>query len=153
MKKDNLMDGVFPPQPPIQGQSGVHELKSRLEWGEPAFTILDVRDRSVYNDAHIMGSMPMSMEELVDRAKSSLEFSRDIYVYGETDEETAEAAKKLRAAGFEHVAELKGGLPAWKAIAGPTEGIVEAQAPGDQEIYNVVTQLQHHTDTQKNLRE
>jgi len=30
MDKDNLMDGVIP-QPPIQ-QSGVHELKSRLEW-------------------------------------------------------------------------------------------------------------------------
>jgi rhodanese-related sulfurtransferase len=153
MKKENLMDGVIPPEPPIQGQSGVHELKSRLEWGEPAFTILDVRERSVYNDGHIMGAMPMTMDELVDRAKSSLELSRDIYIYGETDEETAEAAQKLRAAGFEHIAELKGGLPAWKAIAGPTEGIVESQAPRDQEIYNVVTQLQHHTETQKTLRE
>ncbi|MGL5922245.1 rhodanese-like domain-containing protein [Chroococcidiopsis sp.] len=153
MDKDNLMQGVIPPEPPIHAQSGVHELKSRLEWGEPAFTILDVRPRNAYNDGHIMGAMPMPMENLAERAKSSIASSRDIYVYGETDEQTAEAAQSLRAAGFEHVAELKGGFPAWKAIAGPTEGIVESQAPKDQEVYNVVTQLQHHTDTQKNLRD
>lgn len=153
MDKNNLLDGVVPPQPPIQGKSGVHELKSRLEWGEPAFTILDVRDRNTYNDAHIMGAMPMPKEELVEMAKSSLAFSRDIYIYGETDEETAEVAQQLRSAGFQHVGELKGGLPAWKAIAGPTEGIVESQTPRDQEVYNVASQLQHHTETQKTLRD
>lgn len=153
MDKDNLMDGVIPPEPPVQAQSGVHELKSRLEWGEPAFTILDVRDRNAYNDAHIMGAMAMPKDEVVERAKSTIAPSRDIYIYGETDEETAQVAGQLRAAGFEHIAELKGGLPAWKAIAGPTEGIVESQAPRDQEVYNVVTQLQHHTETQKKLRE
>lgn len=153
MDKDNLMDGVIPPQPPVQAQSGVHELKSRLEWGEPAFTILDVRDRNAYNDAHIMGAMAMPKDEVVERAKSTIALSRDIYIYGETDEETAQVASQLRAAGFENIAELKGGLPAWKAIAGPTEGIVESQAPRDQEVYNVVTQLQHHTETQKKLRE
>lgn len=153
MDKDNLMDGVIPPEPPVHAQSGVHELKSRLEWGEPAFTILDVRDRTAYNDAHIMGSMPMPVDEVVDRAKATIALSRDIYIYGETDEETAAAAQQLRAAGFEHISELKGGLPAWKAIAGPTEGVLESQSPSDQEVYNVVTQLQHHTETQKTLRD
>jgi rhodanese-related sulfurtransferase len=153
MDKDNLMDGVIPPQPPIQSQSGVHELKSRLEWGEPAFTILDVRERSAYNDSHIMGAMTMPMDVLVDMAKASIALSRDIYIYGETDEETAAAAQQLRSAGFEHIAELKGGLPAWKAIAGPTEGIIDSQAPVGGEAYNVMSQLQHHTETQKNLRE
>ena len=153
MDKDNLMDGVVPPKMPVQAPTGVHELKSRLEWGEPAFTILDVRDRTSFNDSHIMGSMAMPMDELVERAKSSIALSRDIYVYGETAEDTAAAAQQLRAAGFEKVAELKGGLPAWKAIAGPTEGIVDSQAPVDQEVYNVVTQLQHHTETQKTFRD
>uniref|UniRef100_UPI0001A51B87 Alr3790 protein n=1 Tax=Nostoc sp. (strain PCC 7120 / SAG 25.82 / UTEX 2576) TaxID=103690 RepID=UPI0001A51B87 len=96
-------------------------LKSRLEWGEPAFTILDVRDRSTYNDGHIMGAMAMPIEDLVDRASSSLEKSRDIYVYGAGDEQTSQAVNLLRSAGFEHVSELKGGLAAWKAIGGPTE--------------------------------
>ena len=153
MDKDNLLDGVIPPQPPIQSQSGVHELKSRLEWGEPAFTILDVRERSAHNDSHIMGAMPMPMEQLADLAKASFDVERDIYIYGETDEDTATAAQQLRAAGFKHVAELKGGLPAWKAVAGPTEGIIDSQAPVGAEAYNVVSQLQHHTETQKTFRE
>ncbi len=146
---DNLVGGVIPPQPPIDPKSNVHELKSRLEWGEPAFTILDVRDRNTYNDGHIMGAMPMPVDELVDRAKSSLESSRDIYIYGETDAETAEAVQRLRAAGFEHVSELKGGLPAWKAIGGPTEGIVESRTPAGADDYNVAARMQNFAETQK----
>lgn len=145
----NIVGGIIPPQPPIDPQSNVHELKSRLEWGEPAFTILDVRDRNAYNDGHIMGSMPMPLDELVERAKSSLEPSRDIYVHGETDEETAQAAQNLRAAGFEHVSELKGGLPAWKAIGGPTEGIVESRTPAGADDYNVAARMQNFSETQK----
>lgn len=153
MDKDNLMDGVIPPKPLIQSQSGVHELKSRLEWGEPAFTIIDVRERTAFNDSHIMGAMAMPFEGLADLAKASMALSRDIYVYGDTEEETKAAAEQLRIVGFEKVAELKGGLPAWKAIAGPTEGIIDSQAPVGAEAYNVVSQLQHHTETQKNLRD
>ena len=154
MDKDNLLDGVIPPQPHIKSQSDVNELKSRLEWGEPAFTILDVRDRDAYNDSHIMGAMPMPKDELVDRAKSSLEFVRDIYIYGETEAETAQVAQQLRAAGFEKVSELKGGLPAWKAVAGPTEGRVDSQEPPEgADAYNVVSRLQQHTESQKTFRD
>lgn len=141
--------GIVPPQPPIEPQSNAHELKSRLEWGEPAFTILDVRDRMTYNDGHIMGAMPMSIDELVERAKSSLASSRDIYIYGETDEETSQAAAQLRAAGFEHVSELKGGLPAWKAVGGPTEGIVESRTPAGADDYNVAARMQNFAETNK----
>ena len=153
MDKDNLMDGVVPPKMPVQAPSGVHELKSRLEWGEPAFTILDVRERTAFNDSHIMGAMSMPFEGLADLAKASIALSRRVYVYGETDEETKAAAEQLRIVGFEKIAELKGGLPAWKAIAGPTEGIIDSQAPVGAEAYNVVSQLQHHTETQKTFRE
>nr|2KL3_A Chain A, Alr3790 protein [Nostoc sp. PCC 7120 = FACHB-418] len=128
----------------MEPQSDAHVLKSRLEWGEPAFTILDVRDRSTYNDGHIMGAMAMPIEDLVDRASSSLEKSRDIYVYGAGDEQTSQAVNLLRSAGFEHVSELKGGLAAWKAIGGPTEGIIESRTPAGADDYNVVSRLEHH---------
>jgi rhodanese-related sulfurtransferase len=145
---DNLVGGVIPAQPPINAQSDAHVLKSRLEWGEPAFTILDVRDRMTYNQGHIMGSMPMPMDELVDRAAPTLAKSRDIYVYGANDEETSQAAQALRSAGFEHVSALKGGLAAWKAIGGPTEGIVESMTPAGADDYNVVERLKTHAETQ-----
>ena len=146
---DNLLGGIIPPKEPTGAQSNVHELKSRLEWGEPAFTIIDVRDRMTYNDGHIMGAMCMSMDKLVDTAKQSLALSRDIYIHGETGEETAQAAAQLRAAGFENVSELKGGLPAWKAVGGPTEGIVESRTPAGADDYNVVSRIANHLETQQ----
>jgi rhodanese-related sulfurtransferase len=113
--------GIIPSPPPIAAQSRVFDLKARLDWGEPALTIIDVSDRSFFNISHIMGAIPIPMNELVNRALSSLELHRDIYVYGETDDETAAAATKLRAAGFENVSELRGGVAAWKAVGYPVE--------------------------------
>jgi rhodanese-related sulfurtransferase len=147
--KNNLVGGIIPPQPPIESQSDVHVLKSRLEWGEPAFTILDVRDRQTYNEGHIMGSMPMPIDELAERAVPSIAKSRDIYVYGSNDGESAQAAQVLRSAGFEHVSQLKGGLAAWKAIGGPTEGIVESRTPAGKDEYNVVDRVKSHVETQQ----
>lgn len=119
-----------------------------MEWGEPAFTILDVRDRNAFNQGHIMGAMPFPQNELVDRAESIAK-SRDIYVYGESDEQTAQAAQQLRSAGFVHVSELKGGLAAWKAVGGPTEGIIESRTPAGADDYNVVDRLKNHAETQQ----
>ncbi|MFM2061682.1 MAG: hypothetical protein RLZZ507_1352 [Cyanobacteriota bacterium] len=146
---NNMMGGIIPTQPPIEAESDVHVVKSRLEWGEPAFTILDVRDRSTYNEGHIMGAMPMPIDELTDRAVTSLDQSRDIYVYGTNEGQTAQAAQKLRSAGFDHVSELKGGLGAWKAIGGPTEGIIESRTPAGADDYNVVSRMQNHLENQQ----
>lgn len=146
---DNLLGGIIPPSEPTSTQANAHELKSRLEWGEPGFTILDVRDRMVYNDGHIMGAMAMPMDKLVEQATASMDLSRDIYIHGETDEETAQAATQLRSAGFERVSELKGGLAAWKAIGGPTEGIVESRTPPGADDYNVVARMANHLETQQ----
>jgi rhodanese-related sulfurtransferase len=145
--KDKLPD--FTPTPPgLKAQASSHDLKSRLDWGEPALTIVDVRDRESFNNSHITGALPMPMEELVERAKSSLEPVRDIYIYGETDEQTTEAANLLREAGFRKVAELKGGIPAWKQIDGPIDGAMEHDNPGP-DAYNVFARLQHHAQAQK----
>lgn len=117
--------GIIPTPPPLKAQSRVYDLKARLDWGDPALTIIDVRDRSEFNFSHILGAIPMPLNELVDRALSSLEISRDIYIYGETDEETAEAAVKLRAAGYQNVSQLRGGVAAWKAVDYPVETIFQ----------------------------
>ncbi len=111
--------GMIPTPPPFKDKSLVFELKSRLDWGEPALTIIDARDRTEFNFRHILGAIPMPLQELVNRAKSSLENSRDIYIYGETDEETAIAASLLRNAGFQNVSELRGGVAAWRALDYP----------------------------------
>lgn len=142
------------PNPPSQQmpQSSAQALKQRLEWGQPAFTILDVRDRMAFNASRIMGAMTMPMEDLPQRALDSLEPRREIYVYGDNDEQTAQAANQLRQAGFESVSELRGGIDAWKAVGGPTEGSAEVGHNPDKSAYNVKDRLEKHAEvTSKNV--
>ena len=49
-------------------------------------------------------------------------YKRQIYVYGATEKETGLAVNRLRGAGYENVAQLVGGLKAWKAAGYPVEG-------------------------------
>ncbi len=107
---------------PLKSKSRIYDLKERLDWGEPAFTIIDVRSRDAFNTSHITGAVSFPLNQLVERALFNLELERDIYIYGTTDEETATAAQLLEKAGYENVAELLGGLAAWKAAGFPFEG-------------------------------
>ena len=141
------LPNITPTPPGLKAESSAHDLKARLEWGEPALTILDVRDRDSFNRGHIKGAMPMPVDRLVDTAQS-IDKVRDIYVYGATDEETSQAASKLKEAGFSNVAVLKGGLNAWKAVDGSTEGPEEITPPGS-DAYNVVSRLAQHQQAQK----
>jgi rhodanese-related sulfurtransferase len=99
-----------------------HDLKLRLEWGQPGFTIIDVRDRLTYNHGHISGAISIPLDDLISRAKTALHKERHIYLYGEHDAHTAHAAETLRSAGFINVSEIQGGLAAWKKVGGATEG-------------------------------
>ena len=65
----------------------------------------------------------MPMMELISRVQASLELSRDIYIYDETDAQTTEAAEQLRNIGYQHIAELTGGLTAWEKAQYPVEGM------------------------------
>jgi rhodanese-related sulfurtransferase len=140
------LPNVTPTPPGLHAQATAHELKSRLNWGEPALTILDVRDRDSFNDYRIQGAMSMPMDTLADVAKSSLELKRDIYVYGSSDEETASAANVLRQAGFHRVAELKGGLSAWKEIGGSVDGRTSVEEPPTPGAYNVASRLKEFSE-------
>lgn len=154
--KDKLPN--ITPTPPSQQtpQSSAQALKQRLEWGEPAFTVLDVRDRSAFNASRILGAMPMSLgnpeQDFTQAALAGMAPQREIYVYGENDEQTAQAANQLRQAGFTAISELKGGLAAWKAIGGPTEGTAEVGYDSSAAEYNVKARLDKHAEvTSKNL--
>ncbi len=112
----------LPSPPPLTANSSAKALKDRLNWGEPGLTIIDVRDRQDFNNERIMGAMSMPLDTLVETATRSLTKNRDIYVYGNNDEETAQAVKMLREAGFTNVAHIEGGMVAWKDVKGSLEG-------------------------------
>ena len=111
----NRLLGIFPKPAAMQDMSRVYDLKSRLDWGEPALTIIDIRDRHLFNESHIMGAISMPVAELLGRIQAALEYDRDIYLYSHTDEEAVEAAQMLREAGYGKVSVLRGGVAAWKA--------------------------------------
>lgn len=117
---------LFPTPASLKPEATAFDLKTRLDWGEPALTIIDIRTRSAFNQSHIMGAVPLLPEELIARASAMLENERDIYIYGDSAEQAAAAAAQLREVGFLNVAELKGGLPAWKAAGGAIEGYTAA---------------------------
>ena len=117
-----IFSNLIPTPEPIQNQSSVSSLKQRLDWGEPALTIIDVRPRVLFNITHIIGSISMPMDEPNNLTLASLELSRDIYIYAETDKQTAVAANELRQAGYQKVSELIGGLRAWKKAQYPIVG-------------------------------
>ena len=106
----------------LQATATSYDLKKRLDWGEPALTIIDVRSRDDFNTSHICGAISLPISELVNRVQMNVELNRDIYVYGVNNEQTKEAAEQLRAAGYDNVAELQGGLSGWKANKYPVEG-------------------------------
>jgi rhodanese-related sulfurtransferase len=151
--EENLVQAVkekvtapLPKPPSLHQKAEARELKSRLEWGEPALTILDVRDRAAFNRGHIMGAMAMPLADL-SQLVQGINRVRDLYVYGESTEETAQAASQLREAGFQNVAELQGGLDAWKMLGGPTEG-PEENVTLNAGAFNVVSRVSQHLESQ-----
>ncbi|MDY6784821.1 MAG: rhodanese-like domain-containing protein [Cyanobacteriota bacterium] len=113
------MFNFIPKPPPLEPKSHAYELKRRLDWGEPALTIVDARDRVAFNTSHISGAISLPLEEMPSNALQCLELDRDIYIYANTDEETAVAATQLREANFRNVSELRGGVAGWKAFGYP----------------------------------
>jgi rhodanese-related sulfurtransferase len=134
------------------GQASAHEVKSRLEWGEPGLTILDIRDRDAFNQSHIQGAMNMPAETLRDIAEFSLEAKRDVYVYGNSDDEAASALDLLRQAGLERVAVIQGGMKSWQAIGGLVEGPATDNNPGPA-AYNVVSRLKEFAEERARERQ
>lgn len=120
----------LPTPPDMQGQQAdPRELLERLNWGEPALTIIDTRDREAFNQERITGALPMAKEQLPEAVLPELEYTRDIYLYGDSAESTSEAANQLRQAGYQKVAEIRGGLSGWKDVGGPTEGVKAFSSP------------------------
>ncbi|WP_035990522.1 rhodanese-like domain-containing protein [Leptolyngbya sp. KIOST-1] len=119
---------LLPKPSPLRPQSRVYDLKERLDWGEPALTIIDVRDRADFNQSHITGAISMPTDSLLAMAAQCFEVTRDLYIYSNTDDEATAVAEQLRQRGFSRVAIVRGGVAAWKAAGFPVEVVTAAVA-------------------------
>lgn len=113
---------VTPVPTDFKAVSSPSDVRKRLDWGEPGLTIVDVRSREAFNEERIMGAIPGFDEETMDLLNQSVSKDRDIYLYGDTDQDAEGVASDLRSSGYKRVSVIKGGLSAWKAIDGTIEG-------------------------------
>ncbi len=96
------------------------ELKHWLESG-PAPLILDVREPHEWDIANLApyGARLIPLDQLAARL-NELEGSGDIVVQCRSGARSAQALRQLRAAGFERVWNLKGGILAWSDAVDPS---------------------------------
>lgn len=92
------------------------ELENRLEWGEVAFTLLDVRPANVYAQAHLRGATSAPLEMLEARIREltgsmSAPTERAIIVYSEqNDGLSTKAVAVLEHLGFDRVLDYTDGF-------------------------------------------
>ena len=89
------------------------ELAERLRRGDD-LDLIDVREPHEWEAGHIAGAVLVPLGTL-DSALTTLAPSREIVVMCRTGGRSANAARRLRAAGFPHVSNLVGGIVRWHA--------------------------------------
>jgi rhodanese-related sulfurtransferase len=74
--------------------------------------LLDVREQSEWNEAHINGAVLIPLGELSTRL-SEIPADRDVLIICRSGNRSAQARDQLRAAGFPNTTSINGGMNAW----------------------------------------
>ena len=84
--------------------------------------VLDVRDAGDYGAGHILGAKNLPLARIEDGAgEIARKKDRPVIVYDEDGQRAAKAAAALKRHGFTQVANLSGGLGAWRQAGLPVE--------------------------------
>ena len=99
---------------PMRGyhQISAETAKQRMDSGDP-ITVIDVREPSEYEGAHIPGAILMPLGSLEEEASEKFpNQDQEILVYCRSGRRSAEAAEKLAAMGYTQVYDF-GGILSW----------------------------------------
>ena len=97
------------------------ELAERIEAGS-APTILDVRTRDEYADAHIPGAINIPVDELADRLPElDAAHGDEVVVHCRSGRRAMLAEQILSEAGYTRLLDLEGHMQAWTQGGYPTE--------------------------------
>ncbi len=110
----------------------VDRLAARLSTGGPeAPVVIDVRQASEFEAGHVPGSVHIGAGELPDTL-DRLPHDRPIATICASGYRSSVAASLLRAAGFDRVVAVSGGLPDWQARGHSVEyGVADVAWPGE----------------------
>ena len=104
------------------------EVQAWLEAGRP-ITWLDVRQADEFAAGHIAGAINIPYDQVASLTET-LPHDQPIVLYCiHSAHRAPEAAKTLRAAGFENASVLEGGIVAWEAAGLPIQAAALAKAP------------------------
>jgi hydroxyacylglutathione hydrolase len=81
--------------------------------GDGAVSVLDVRGAAEWDAGHVPGAIHVPLGSLRDRV-AEVPRDRPLVVHCQGGSRAAIAASVLQAAGFENVAEMRGGMSAWR---------------------------------------
>lgn len=102
----------------LNGQDKPTTLPAAISVSEAAerFTagafLLDVREQSEWNEAHINGAVLIPLGQLSTRL-SEIPADRDVLIICRSGNRSAEARDQLRAAGYPNTTSISGGMNAW----------------------------------------
>ena len=80
--------------------------------------LLDVREQSEWNTAHIQGAVLIPLGQLSSRL-SEIPTDRDVLIICHSGNRSAQARDQLRAAGYLNTTSIDGGMTAWIAAGLP----------------------------------
>ena len=86
----------------------LRELDSKLQ-------ILDVREDTERDHAHIKGTIHMKLSEIANRHKE-LDKNKNIFVMSHTGTRSQTVCKWLKTQGYENCVNVLGGIDAWAAL-------------------------------------
>jgi rhodanese-related sulfurtransferase len=101
-----------------QNAAGVTPLEAIRLMNQGA-TLFDLREAEAYAAGHIAGAKPLTAEQL-DNTESLKKYrEKMVIVYCDSGTRASAAVRKLHAAGFTKVFNLRGGVTAWRADSLP----------------------------------
>lgn len=89
---------------------------ARLMQGEPRPVLIDLRDRTGYDDGHIPGALSVPAAQFKERLESlKLPKMDAVVLYGADDKLARDATRLLYENGYQGALTLRGGFAAWRA--------------------------------------
>lgn len=76
--------------------------------------VVDVREKSSFNSAHIVDSRRISTDDLLAGGAVKLKKKKAVLLVCDSGTQSARTAAALRKSGIENVFSLKGGIAAWR---------------------------------------
>ena len=103
-------------------ETTVDEVKRRLDRGDRAFALVDVREESEWNAGHIPGATHLGKGVIERDIEQKIpEPDREIILYCGGGFRSALAAENLERMGYTNVVSMDGGWRGWKEAGYPVE--------------------------------